>query len=180
MFPSQEEALNWVYSFTPHNGNYYRVRACAYPVGVYGIHWVCHQNVNAFSSRRWNTILLDNPISMLVFGPLGNFASPLTGSFPVSREKCPILGCSKQERFGGVPGKGLHYQQPPFFADWAMHNLTESNMENGAGFNLDRCYIPGQDRNVPTKAHYTQRELLTFDDADDALCQPPVFVSGWV
>jgi len=71
-FPDEDQVLKHLYGTTPDaNGKRCRGRYGAYPVGAYGVNWVCHQACNAFAVKRWNLTPIFYPEDLL-FGPYGS------------------------------------------------------------------------------------------------------------
>jgi hypothetical protein len=69
---SPNQLSKHIYGTTADNkGERCRARYGAYPMGFYGVNWVCHQNCNAFAYVKWNIL----PVFFFVsagFGLLGN------------------------------------------------------------------------------------------------------------
>lgn len=177
IFRCFEDARQYIFGFTPGpQGHYRRVRACAYSVGTYGLNWVCHQNANAFTSRRWGLEVVDSPFKHLL-GNCGNYASSWAGNFPVSEHDCPVIGCDATQ-YGGVPCSvwniRLHYQISPFMN--SPTGLLVNLGMSGLGKNLNICYIPGTGYTESHASYIEYQGGITFYTP---LTAPPVEVPGW-
>jgi hypothetical protein len=76
-----------------------RGRYGAYPRGLYGVNFVCHQNINAFARVKWGIYPVWRWESLALFGlegllGVGDIVNPC---------KCPVTGVS---HVGCIPGAG--------------------------------------------------------------------------
>lgn len=139
-FASRVLAVEWIKGvlWPSDQGKYYRMRASCYSAGMWGINWTCHQNVNAFTHKKWNIQIVDLPTNLL-FGPCGNFSDPLAGG-PVhmAKQKDPIWGAT--EIAGGVPGTLLYFNSIPPYA-WPPYQILDAIMDP-SGYGLSRYWHP--------------------------------------
>jgi hypothetical protein len=154
-FSEPESAKQYLRGQTPDpGGNYYPVRACSYPVGTYGINWVCHQNANAFTERKYGWKRIDY-LTTLIYGTCGNFYWPIIGPEPVSTRKCRVPGC--YPHFGGIPGSSLYYNIAPQYG--GLLGVFLDPLMRGAGYGLHESWDPQQQAWRPTNAAYTEESI---------------------
>jgi hypothetical protein len=118
------------------DGNYYANQAAAYSVGQYGINWVCHQNLNAFTFRKWNETPFYHPLSMFKWGPYGTGHS-CSGDEPIS----PAKDSEDEdiEHPGGAPGPSClyyHDDHPLPLISCALG--AQCNLMSGWGYGLTK------------------------------------------
>lgn len=152
VFPTYEEARQYAKGQTAtENGKYYPVRACAYSVGAYGVNWVCHQNSNAFTLRKWNFLAVDY-LSNALYGTCGN--QPLLS---ISRREDPFWHTYPHR--GGVPGNQLHYHIcPPYTGPEYIVFDALMNVFGSGGYGLDEKWDPKNGWN-PSHASFVWREV---------------------
>ena len=155
VFPSYDAAIKALKTSTPTSGGkYYKIRACAYSVGNWPLNWLCHQNANAFSVRKWGINLVFYP-TIYIWGMHGNFWNKLAGgSYPISTREDPIY--HTYPYFGGVPGQWLHYQYTPPYA--SLLALLIPFMDGG-GYGLDIRWNPNTNEWNWMEASYTSRAI---------------------
>lgn len=148
VFNTYQDSKKWLDSLSPtNNGKYFPIRSCSYSVGSYGVHWVCHQNSNAFSLRKWNFIPVNYPLTYTIFGIYGTFPN-----LQISRKKDPLLKI--EPIHGGVPGEGLHYNTiPPYGPD------PLQLFYHGKGYGLDEHWNPRKNDWVRSNNRYLEREI---------------------
>ena len=106
-----EQARKIAYGITPSpGGKYYPMRACAYSVGTYGFSYVCQNNANAFTGKKWGFAAILSPARYTGIALYG-----ICGLRGVSKRKCSFWPGFIFK--GGIPGSGLHYNIAPEHVD---------------------------------------------------------------
>lgn len=167
-FPTSDKALQFAMGATATPDDKIRpVRACAYSAGLYGIHWLCHQCCNAFSSRKWGFHVVFLP-SNVIFGSTGRFYWPIAGPVPVSKRECPVWGrCCFA---GGIPGgENLFFIDAPPYGP----NLLDGFFY-GYGHGLGLFYHHIREKWYPSRAHFSLNPV-PFDASGQIL----EFYDGW-
>jgi hypothetical protein len=142
-FTSYEAAARWIKTLTATQraGKYYPIRGCAYCVGNYGVHWVCHQTANAFSVRKWAKTPVSYTVSTVLFGTYG------------------LLGISERLdavniiHHGCAAGTHCFYNNFPPYADPVLAQLEEAFM-TGHAFGVDTHWNPRKGQWVQSEASY--------------------------
>ncbi len=145
VFSTYDRAKQYAKSSTPHSdGKYYPIRACAYSVGRFGSNWVCHQNCNSFTKRKYNMTVVNYP-SIFIFGWYSNH-----WKIGISRRKDPIWQYYPLR--GGLPGNNLYYHiVPPYNEPDPIYLLIDYLMDGG-GYGLKRRWNPNKGKWQDTKA----------------------------
>jgi hypothetical protein len=152
VFPTFEEARQYAKGQTATSGGkYYPVRACAYSVGAYGVNWVCHQNSNAFTLRKWGFLAVDYP-STAIYGTCGNH-----WQLSISRREDPIWHTYPHR--GGVPGNQLYYNVclPYVTPEYVIFDALMNAFGSG-GYGLDEKWDVKNGWN-PTYARFVWRAV---------------------
>lgn len=132
------------------DGKRYPIRACAYSVGMWGVHWLCHQNANAFTLRKWGFCLNDYPTN-IIFGCFGDYPG-----IQISRRKDPLW--QYEPLRGGIPGNQLYYHIVPPYGGMPEYLLMDALMDGG-GYNLDEVWNANKNRWKSTHADYNRRSV---------------------
>lgn len=139
-FSTYNTAKRYAKSSTPTSGGkYYPNRACAYSVGRFGHNWVCHQNCNSFTKRKYNMIVVNYP-SINIFGWYSNYPTP-----QICRREDPFWHYYPLR--GGLPGNNLYYHMiSPYNVPDPIY-LTVDYLMDGGGFGLRRRWNPAKGAN---------------------------------
>jgi len=157
-FSSYADAQQWLYKPTPSpSGHYYRMRAAAYSIGDYGWDFICQTSANAFSIRRWNILVVPEPLWDEWFG--------LYGRQGISHR----YDWLHQLHYGCVPGHWCYYNvYPPYgtpYDEWAL---------DGKGYGLDVFFSPVKGWEY-TRADF-HNASIPFGRITDFVSEVP----GWV
>lgn len=126
---------------TDSNSAQCRSRFGAYPIGIYGRNFVCHQAINVFAFIKWGIVPVSYIWSDNLFGSLGTH-----GSADITNE-CKCLGIFDVLEMGRanhacIPGVGC-------CDSWVPTVPT-----GGDGYNLSRGWHSGRGRDVDTEFRY--------------------------
>lgn len=147
------KARKWIFGVTPNKN--WRIKACSYPMGNYGICWVCHQCANAFSYRKWGYYPV-HEFTELFFG--------LDGVMGISEHICQHPDLGGPIHVGGVPGNECFYNVWPPHAEPISGHIVDDLMD-GHGWGLDK-YWDGK-KWSDTNAGYTRKEVPILESSWD-------------
>jgi hypothetical protein len=157
-FSSYDQAVKSLFVTVQNDdGGYPKAFAVSYSVGDFGIDWTCQNVNNAFSLRRYNTIVNWSPFGELYLGLLGR------------RGINPRMKLFSPSHFGCVPGTNCVFNLPPFALGVAEFTAT------GWGYNLSEYYNIRRERMQETGASYNPVGV-SFPDQVESECCP---TRGW-
>jgi hypothetical protein len=128
------------------DGKRCRTRYAAFPNGVYGVNWVCHQNCNDFAHTKWNILPVHYVMTYSLFFDLGNLgitdiSAPCQCHFGSANHACvPGKDCCDNWTFAGGSGWGYGLS-----VGW---HPTKNWIDTEAKFNSHAVPIDGFDTEI--------------------------------